>query len=292
MMEAPPGGSVVRQDGKDICIIDPEFRDLLEPLTNAELEQLRDNLIADGRVIDPIVVWQEEMILLDGHNRLPIAIANDLNFTMVRKNFANRSAALCWVIDHQQGRRNLSEEAKRRLTEWRRDRVTKGREEGKSTRQIAKEEKVSTKTVRKDLAARGKRATPSPAEPVKGRDGRVYKSRQDRLGLGVTPPLPKVGERQPGDDTESEKAAKEERRTDPKSGRPLFDWAKFNQHFAAIMIDIAKFAKAYKVFNTDQRKALTQHFADTKKEFATWYKAIAKQKAPMEPHERGRKGKK
>ena len=34
--------------------IDPEFRDKIPPLTDAEFEQLRENILADGEVYEPI----------------------------------------------------------------------------------------------------------------------------------------------------------------------------------------------------------------------------------------------
>ena len=48
-------------DGRNqmrILLIDEELASLLESHTEQELEQLRKNLIADGRVLDPIIVWE------------------------------------------------------------------------------------------------------------------------------------------------------------------------------------------------------------------------------------------
>ncbi len=289
MKAPPPGGKLYEQAGKSICIMDPEFRNLLAPLGKKELAQLEENLVADGRVIDPIVVWQEEMILLDGHNRLPIALEKDLNFTMVRKNFATRAEAIKWVLDHQLGRRNLSPAGQQKARALRRERVREAIKSGKSERTIAKEEKVTPATVHRDVEATG--ASYEAPDKVAGADGKKYPSRTGRLGLGYTPPPPKIG-REPGDDTDQIKNDKKEARTAPKSGKALFDWKAFNKHFAGCMLEIARFSKAYDCFKTDQRKALTQHLDDVKKEFMTWYKAVAKQRAPMEPHERGRKEKK
>ena len=50
--------------------IDPEFRDKIPPLTETEYAQLRENILADGEVYEPIVVWNGTII--DGHNRWKI----------------------------------------------------------------------------------------------------------------------------------------------------------------------------------------------------------------------------
>ena len=48
--------------------IDPEVESKIPPLTNDELTQLEENILADGSVRDPLVLWQG--ILVDGHNSM------------------------------------------------------------------------------------------------------------------------------------------------------------------------------------------------------------------------------
>ena len=38
--------------------IDPEFQGKIPPLTFEELNQLEANILRDGRIINPIIVWQ------------------------------------------------------------------------------------------------------------------------------------------------------------------------------------------------------------------------------------------
>lgn len=38
--------------------IDPEFESKIPPLTNDELTRLEENILADGSVRDPLVLWQ------------------------------------------------------------------------------------------------------------------------------------------------------------------------------------------------------------------------------------------
>ena len=50
--------------------IDPEFESRIPPLTDDEFQQLEENILADGVIISPIVVW--EGVVIDGHNRFRI----------------------------------------------------------------------------------------------------------------------------------------------------------------------------------------------------------------------------
>lgn len=51
--------------------IDPEFESRIPPLTDDEFIQLEENILADGVIISPIIVWGE--VIIDGHNRFRIA---------------------------------------------------------------------------------------------------------------------------------------------------------------------------------------------------------------------------
>ena len=50
--------------------VDPEFQGKIPPLTFEELEQLEKNIVNDGKVINPIIVWNR--LIVDGHNRYAI----------------------------------------------------------------------------------------------------------------------------------------------------------------------------------------------------------------------------
>ena len=92
--------------------IDPEFRDKIPPLTDAEFEQLRENILSDGEVYEPIVTWNDTIV--DGHNRWRIICENwDLlenKFRTKQKEFADKYEAVDWMCKKQLGRRNLSDE--------------------------------------------------------------------------------------------------------------------------------------------------------------------------------------
>lgn len=91
-------------------IINPEFRDLIPPLTPAELDQLQRGLDADG-CLSPLLVWKGKGILVDGHNRYKHCKANNIPFDVKEVTFYSEQAAKNFIILNQLGRRNLSPEA-------------------------------------------------------------------------------------------------------------------------------------------------------------------------------------
>ena len=91
--------------------IDPEFQGKIPPLTFEELNQLEANILRDGRIINPIIVWRG--LIVDGHNRYTIAKKHpEIPFTVHEKEFASRYEAIIWICKNQLGRRNLTPEQK------------------------------------------------------------------------------------------------------------------------------------------------------------------------------------
>lgn len=89
--------------------IDPEFRDKIPPLTDAEFEQLKDNILADGEVYEPICVWDGTIV--DGHNRWKIVQEHpEIPFRTKEMHFADKWEAFDWMYKKQLGRRNLTDE--------------------------------------------------------------------------------------------------------------------------------------------------------------------------------------
>ncbi len=91
--------------------IDPEFQSQIPPLTDEEFKQLQDNILEDGEVYEPIIVWNETII--DGHNRWKIIkehwdVLKD-SFRIKKMTFADKWAAFDWMFRKQLGRRNLTE---------------------------------------------------------------------------------------------------------------------------------------------------------------------------------------
>ena len=87
--------------------IDPEFASKIPPLREEELKQLEENILADGVVINPLIVW--DGVIVDGHNRYRILQKHpEIQFTTYEKKFTDRYAAIAWICKNQLGRRNLT----------------------------------------------------------------------------------------------------------------------------------------------------------------------------------------
>jgi hypothetical protein len=88
-------------------IIDPELAGLLSPLTEAETGLLEHSLATEG-CRDPLVVWAEDNLLLDGHRRHEICVRLGITFEIREVSLADRRAAVEWRLTTQLARRNLS----------------------------------------------------------------------------------------------------------------------------------------------------------------------------------------
>ncbi|MBO5967455.1 MAG: hypothetical protein J6S14_03020 [Clostridia bacterium] len=99
--------------------IDPEFREKIPAMPTEDFEGLRTDIIRDGYVRDPLVVWKEENILLDGHHRWRVIQENqDLlgnKFQVDYKSFPDRWAAIAWICANQLHKHNMNEMQRMKL---------------------------------------------------------------------------------------------------------------------------------------------------------------------------------
>lgn len=94
--------------------IDPEFAGKIPPLTDEEYRQLEENILADGRVINPLIIWNG--VIVDGHNRYRILQEHPgIPFDTFEKEFPDRFAVIAWICKNQLGRRNLTPEQRKYL---------------------------------------------------------------------------------------------------------------------------------------------------------------------------------
>ena len=94
--------------------IDPEFQSKIPPLTFEELNLLETNILEEGRILNPLIVWNG--LIVDGHNRFAILKNHpEIKYTVLEKEFANRYEAIVWICKNQLGRRNLTPEQRRYL---------------------------------------------------------------------------------------------------------------------------------------------------------------------------------
>jgi hypothetical protein len=105
---------------KNILII-PKLKELIRPLDEDELEQLKLNVLSNG-CQDSLKIWQttqkainpdsetneEQFVLIDGHNRYKICSENNIPFAISLLKFQTIDDVISWMIDLQLGRRNMS----------------------------------------------------------------------------------------------------------------------------------------------------------------------------------------
>ena len=162
--------------------INPQFRDLIPPLSADELAGLEAALRKDG-CRDALVTWNDTLI--DGHNRYEICTHHNLPFKTEAMEFESELHVMLWIRMNQLGRRNLTDdqramiadavaeiESRLRLSEAGKkggrgnkkplDAVAKGFKEGTRAK-TAKAAKVSERKMKKARAIRKK----SPAMAAK-----------------------------------------------------------------------------------------------------------------------------
>lgn len=87
--------------------VDPEFKAKIPRLADEELALLEENILSDGEIRDPIVIWNG--IILDGHNRFEIWQKHpEIPYKTHNINLPDRNAAIIWICKNQLGRRNLT----------------------------------------------------------------------------------------------------------------------------------------------------------------------------------------
>lgn len=94
--------------------IDPEFQSQIPPLTDDEFKQLEENILKEGKLISPLIVWGNTLV--DGHNRYAILQKHpEIYFSTMPLPFESREEVLAWICKNQLGRRNLTPEQKKFL---------------------------------------------------------------------------------------------------------------------------------------------------------------------------------
>ena len=88
-------------------IINEDFKNWLTPLTFQEIDNLKQSILTEG-CRDALILWNG--ILIDGHNRYKICIENDIPYTTITKDFADKNEVLKWIDSNQLSRRNLTDE--------------------------------------------------------------------------------------------------------------------------------------------------------------------------------------
>ena len=82
--------------------IDPEFQSQIPPLTDDEFKQLEENILKEGKLLSPLIVWNNTLV--DGHNRYTILqkhpeiyfSTTPLQFAEPRRNHLRGFAGISW----------------------------------------------------------------------------------------------------------------------------------------------------------------------------------------------------
>ena len=83
----------------------PELAGLLPPLSGEQLAALEADLLQNG-CYSPVIV-NEELVIVDGHNRQSLCEKHGIPYNMAVFAFADLLEAKRWALDTQKGRRNL-----------------------------------------------------------------------------------------------------------------------------------------------------------------------------------------
>ncbi len=86
-------------------VVLPEMEQLLPPLSGEQFSALESDILENG-CYAPIIV-NEDMVIVDGHNRFRICEKHGLPYRMLAFSFTDLLEAKQWALDTQKGRRNL-----------------------------------------------------------------------------------------------------------------------------------------------------------------------------------------
>jgi hypothetical protein len=90
--------------------VDPDLRDLLifdGDNHEQRVKMLEAQIIEEG-CRDPLVVWRETGIIVDGNTRYDICLRNNIPFAVVFMHFDSKSEAMQWAKENQANRRNMT----------------------------------------------------------------------------------------------------------------------------------------------------------------------------------------
>jgi hypothetical protein len=141
--------------------VDPELRDFMPPCSTDSDRELEDSIKTTGGPVDPITVWEEKKVIVDGHRRYRIAKKHGLPVRVRYMSFPNISSAKSWMARWALARRNLNTKQRNLLIEQMAESISsaegvsiddareKVRKEHDIPRSNIQRAKLFTKTVRK-----------------------------------------------------------------------------------------------------------------------------------------------
>lgn len=220
--------------------IDPEFSQLI-PATSAEEDaEFERAVLADGRIFEPLIVWEHQGILLDGHrrNRLLTRHPSLPAPKPIVLKLESRQEAHDWIIHHQLSKRNVTDAQRRYLIGklYRDTKAPPGRPSEnnvetvstltKTAEEIAEIEGVTARTVRNDAAfSEAVDAVAEVAPEVKAAvlAGDVKATTKDLEAMAGLPPkkAEAAARKITSGEAKTVKAALPKKQRQPKNGREV-----------------------------------------------------------------------
>ena len=110
--------------------INPLFENLLPALTDEEFTGLEADIVKRREIINPIIVWNKDNVIVDGHNRYKILIAHKMTTeNIVTMDFDDESNVIEWIYNNQKNRRNLTKSQLVHVwSEWEKQRAKEAKE--------------------------------------------------------------------------------------------------------------------------------------------------------------------
>ena len=88
--------------------VDTKF-ERLTPVCDEEFKALENLIMADGEIHSPIIVWQDQNTIVDGHSRLEILRKHPkLSYTVKEIPFADWQEVIVWVVEHHIARKSFT----------------------------------------------------------------------------------------------------------------------------------------------------------------------------------------
>ncbi|UXE67987.1 MAG: ParB N-terminal domain-containing protein [Chryseotalea sp. WA131a] len=100
---------MVNDIAKSLTIL-KEIKDYIHPLSEEEFFNLEKSILLEG-CRDPLIAWQkkdDQLVLVDGHNRYKICKKNNIPFKVKKIDFKDIEEVKIWMVENQMGRRNLT----------------------------------------------------------------------------------------------------------------------------------------------------------------------------------------
>ena len=224
--------------------IDPELHVFMPEVSDKEREELRKSIVAEG-IREPLIVWEEKGILIDGHRRFDIAKELKLAYKVRVLSFKNKAEVKAWMALNQLSRRNLTAAQVKFFRGKEYLETVKAKSDGDKTapaniaETLAEKHGVSKSTILNDAKfAEEVDKLPDKKEILANKKpARIYCDRCKRItpvkGCMMCAELAKEQGRKPKTTTKK------------KSGQSRFEWATFNLNFGKVIRALDEIAEQY-----------------------------------------------